>query len=183
MKLKKGISFMGCAILAFSMISTSISNCFAAGGSNYISKMNVDIYDRDSIGRKLDELCRQFDHTRGIQVDGSYSDPRYDQSAYQYFFRGNGKYFELLPNRQLILAQCIEAMYLNKDNDAWHEVIDCALMVLSSHGGGCVYRAESLLNEVNHILCYFLNENNIGCESSDDDAEDLLENVSPDLEG
>ena len=51
--------------------------------SNYITNMRVDIENANDIGNKLNTLCRQFNYTRGIDVDDNVYG--HEQSAYQYF--------------------------------------------------------------------------------------------------
>ncbi len=143
--------------------------------SNYITNMNVDIKNTNDIGNKLYALCRQFGYTRGIDVDDNVSGHK--QSAYQYFFNGHNRYWELSIYHKRVLAQCIEAMYQNRNNKTWYNIIDAVLISLSSHGGHCSWRAEALVNTIYNNLCKFLRDNKIGYESSGDDAKDLMNSM------
>lgn len=143
--------------------------------SNYITNMRVDIENANDIGNKLNTLCRQFNYTRGIDVDDNVYG--HEQSAYQYFFNGHNRYWELPIYHRRVLAQCIEAMYQNRNNEIWHNIIDVVLMSLSSHGGHCSWRAEALVNTIYDSLCKFLRENRIGYEPSGDAVKDLMDSM------
>ena len=141
--------------------------------------MNVDVNDVNGTGRKLDELCRQFGYLRGIPVEDSVFG--YEKSAYQYFFEYSNVYRTLSPYHQLTLSQCIEAMYVNKNDPIWHDAIDYGLLLLSSHGGLCLWRAEAIINTLYSCLHEFLRENHIGYQSSGDDLKDILDDGDPDF--
>ncbi len=133
---------------------------------NYITKIVVDVNNCDEMCRKLTELCKQFNYNRGIYVDDSLIG--YEQTAYEYFFKGYARFDILSPYHKMLLAQCIEAMYINRYDSAWKNVIDAVLMLLSSHGGRYSARAEALVNVTYDSLRRFLLESNIKHRSEDD---------------
>lgn len=141
--------------------------------TNYITRINVDITNTNDISNKLDELCRQFNHTRGIEVD----DIQYgwQQTATEYFFTETNMYnhHQMQDYHKIILAQCIQAMYQNKDEAVWQGAINSTLLSLSSHGGHCQWRAEALINTTYDTLRQFLREN--GIEEANPDSDHNVE--------
>ncbi len=164
MNFKRILSFALCGVLTSSFMFNNLSTCFATG--DYITKIDVDINNVDNIGRKLYELCNQFNYSHGIHTDDSLSG--WAQSAYEYFFKAESGHYNVLPqDKKIIFAQCIEAMHINKDNSVWHEAINTALTLLSSHGGHCNWRAIALIDDVYCFLSTFLSESGIDCDTSD----------------
>ncbi len=140
---------------------------------NYITNMTVNINNSNDIGNKLSALCRQFNITSGMQVDDRQTG--WTQSATEYFFTDQRRYFQISEYHKTILAQCIEAMYENRDNNGWSGIIEATLMSLSSHGGHCSWRAEALVNTAYDNLYRFLSENSIGHENQNAGPQNQIE--------
>ena len=158
MKFKKILSFIGCTLLIFTSVSTNLSNCFANGGK-YITEIYVDIHNVNNIEKKLYELCNQFNHSHGIQTDETLSALK--ESAYQYFFGSSYRYNYIPSDEKLIFAQCIEAMYLNKDNPVWHNIIKEMLTLVSLHGRHNIQMDIYMIHHICKSLNSFLHDNGI----------------------
>lgn len=134
---------------------------------NYISRIDVNIsndQEVSEISRQLDELCNQFQRTRGLNVEDRYSG--WEQSATEYFFTRTNRYAQLDDDHKKVLLQCIKAMYTNKDNETWHDIIDSTLLLFSSHGRHCSLRATAIINTAYNCLRQFLRENHIGLDGN-----------------
>lgn len=117
---------------------------------NMITRTEVTA-SNDRIAEMFRELGLISGYTAGIDC-GADNNSGWEMSAYEYYFADRHHYQGMNYSKQQRFAKIVTLLHDHRNDPKWRDLIDSAMVVFSTHGNHCDWRATALTDQVYILL-------------------------------